>query len=177
MKDGVEVKSKVDRKVVDGKEQTVGEYIATCTAPISLAQAEQLLRSEKGSQEYVEFTTQSKIIERKGANDWTVHMYFDAPYPLGDSDCVLDYQYVKTNNGFVVKSKSNPSGYELGSVDRMQHSEGIFEFEKIGESQTKITMSSSFAPAGDPPKWMLAAWFPKGPAKMMNRFIQAADTF
>lgn len=176
-KDGVEIKSLVDKKEINGTEQTVGRYVAIKEANISLEEAEKLIRDGSGAERYVEFTTSSKILNRTNPNAWTVHMYFDAPYPLGDSDCVLNYTLVRTTDGFVVNSTCNPEGYERGKVDRMEYSEGKFEFEKISENRTRITMSSSFAPAGNPPKWMLAAWFPKGPAKMMNRFVEAADSY
>ncbi len=173
-KDGVEVKSKVMQKDQDGRSLTVASYIATKTADITLDQARSMITHPENYKKYIQFTTKCEEVNRDSELSWTAHLFFDAPFPMGDSDAVIHYKIVDIPDGFKVTNEAVPDSYPQGNVNRMRHSEGWFSFTEMDNGQTKIVMHSEFSPAGNPPVWMMKAWFPKGPATMMNKFIAAA---
>jgi len=44
----------------------------------------------------------------------------------------------------------------------------IYTFEKINNSNTKITYNADYIPVGSIPKFLIKTWFPEGPIKIVT---------
>lgn len=167
---GVTVKSKVTTE----NDKTIISYVATKTVDANIKQVEALMRKPSEYKNFLENTEESREIKKKSDNSWLTYMYFDAPWPLPNSDCVQEWTYEKIENGFVLTGKAVKGAYPKKDVDRMYQSNAKYEFTQVEEGKVRLTLSSDFAPIGSVPNWLIRQWFPKGPANIVNRLFENA---
>ena len=149
-------------------------YIAETTRNISLEQAENYLRNSNNHKSFLENTTISKEVKKTFKNEWLTYYYFDAPWPMPNSDAVLQFKLTKTDNTLSINGTSMPDAYEKKEVKRMKTYNITYHFEKINASQTKLTITADFVPTGSVPKWLMNGWFPEGPAGIASRLVDEA---
>ena len=167
-KDGsVIVKSEIE-STDNGK---VIHYIAETTANISLQKAEEYLKNSNTHKNFLENTTESKEIQKKSENNWITYYFFDAPWPMPNSDAVQEFKLSKTENSLIVKGISNPKAYKTTDVKRMEQYDISYSFVKVGENKTKLTVAAAFTPVSKVPNFLLKGWFPKGPANIVSRLV------
>ncbi|MCR9253550.1 MAG: hypothetical protein NXI20_24250 [bacterium] len=169
-KDGtVNVKYEVTEN--DSKE-TLVFYEAQTIFTGSIANYKDLMSNSSRYQEFLEYTEESKEIERFSASEWLMYLYFDQPWPLPNSDCVHRVFLNDTlSNGFNIVATNDIDAFPMQNVKRMEVYDVTYTFV---EQQDKIefTIKAKFTPVGSLPKWMLTSWFPEGPAGIMRRIIE-----
>jgi len=177
-KDGkVFVKSEVaTEKGPDGEEGKVIYYIAESKYDISLQKVEAFMRNAANYKLFLENTEESKKIKSISSDEWITYLYFDAPWPLPNSDCVQKMTYSKNGeNSFSIQAKVEDGHLEKKDVGRMDLYDALYEFTKTDDGKVKLKLTAAFAPLGSAPSWMLNSWFPEGPAGIITRLFENAS--
>lgn len=166
-----------DGKVIVKSEITSTEkgkiihYIAETTTDISLEKAAEYLRDSNTHKNFLENTQESKEVQKITNDNWITYYYFDAPWPMPNSDAVQEFKLSKTNNSLTVSGISKPNAYKDSKVKRMDNYDISYHFEKLENKKTKLTITATFTPVSSVPKFLLKSWFPKGPAAIANKLI------
>lgn len=169
-KDGtVSVKYEITK---DDSERTVVYYEGKTSFLGSIENYKALMSNSSRYQEFLEYTEESKEIERSSSSEWLMYLYFDQPWPLPNSDCVHRVYLKDTlSNGFNIVATTDEEAYPKQDVKRMEVYDVSYSFIEQ-EGQIVFTIKAKFTPVGSLPKWMLVSWFPEGPAGIMRRIIE-----
>lgn len=169
-KDGtINVKYEITK---DDSERTVVYYEAQTSFAGTIENYKALMSNSLLYQEFLEYTEESKEIERSSSSEWLMYLYFDQPWPLPNSDCVHRVLLNDTlSNGFDIVATTDSEAYPMQDVKRMEVYDVSYSFI-AREDQIEFTIKAKFTPVGSLPKWMLASWFPEGPAGIMRRIIE-----
>lgn len=146
-------------------------YIAKTEGKFNLKQAEKYLRNSENHKNFLENTTESTELKTLSDTEWITYYYFDAPWPMPNSDAVESFTLSKTNTTLTIKAISSPKALEIKDVKRMDTYNITYHFELIDEQTTQLTITADFIPVSSVPKWLMNGWFPKGPAGIANRLI------
>lgn len=179
-KDGkITVKSSVSKRTDEnGNEVQLIEYVATTTVTIDILKCAQVIKDISFHKEFLENTAVSKKLENISENEWLIYYYFEAPLFFSDSDCVMKMTYRKNDSEDLISFKgvAVPDSLEDKGVKRYTYYTVVYLFKKIEPNKTEITISEKTTPPSKAPAWMVKRWFPKGPAKMLNRIIDLAKS-
>lgn len=146
-------------------------YIAETIGNIALEQAEKYLRNSSNHKQFLENTTTSKEVKQFSDNEWITYYYFDAPWPVPNSDAVLNFKLTRSENELIVSANAVPKAHEMTDVKRMNVYNINYHFKRLDESTTQLILTVDFIPTGSVPKWLLRGWFPKGPAGIATRLL------
>lgn len=118
-----------------------------------------LLRDSDRFKEWFPNTPESKLLDRTGN---VSHQYsvMDAPWPVSDRDNVFRSVLSRnTESGTVeVALTANPDHYpEQSGRVRVRHARGLWRFEPLGESRTRVTFQMHLDPGGGVPEWLINA--------------------
>jgi hypothetical protein len=161
--------------IINGNNGKIIYYIAITTGNITLAQAESYMRNSTNYKDFLENTTESTEIKSISNNEWVTYCYFDAPWPMPNSDAVQKFTFTKTTTGFEVSGAVISGIYAMKDVPRMQTNNITYVFNKINSTTTEITIKANFETTGDVPKWLLKNWFPDGPSEIIQNLIKGAS--
>ncbi|WP_276168337.1 hypothetical protein [Zobellia alginiliquefaciens] len=164
-KDG---KSTVKYDLVKEEEGTHFYYIAQTTAKISLDELDTYFSNTANHKNFLERTPITKEIEKTSDNEWLGYYYFDAPWPMANSDIVIKFNRVKEDNKLVFSANAVSNTYKPEDVKRMSSYKVIYEFEKVDATTTKITYNADYVPVGSIPNFLIKTWFPEGPANIVR---------
>ncbi len=125
---------------------------------------------------FLEDTQTSEIIRTISEDEWVIYYFFNSHWPAPEADCVTTMKRIKSNGGKTVTYRgiATPDQYEDKEVKRMALSDVTYEFSELEKGMTKVSIYSKFSPVIKAPKWLVNAWFPKGPAKTLERLIEVA---
>lgn len=160
--------STIKYELVKEKEGTHFYYIAQTKANVTLEQLDAYFSKTENHKNFLERTPITKEIDKTSKNEWIAYYYFNAPWPLADSDLVLKINRIKTENKLKFIATAITSNYKTKDVERMKTYKVIYEFEKINKSTTKITYNADYIPVGSIPKFLIKTWFPEGPANIVT---------
>ena len=176
-KDGlVIVKSEVvDGKNAQGEEIKIMYYVAERVGKITLNQAETYLRNSDNYKTIWESTLESREIRKISEDEWVSYYLFSSIWPMPKSDCVQHLQFIKENdNGFKIIAKAIQDETIKSKVERLTIFDVTYDFEKVTEDEVKLMLTVSTSPIINAPKFLFRAWFPKGPAGIVNRIFENA---
>lgn len=165
-KDG---KSKVKYELVKEGKQTHFYYIAQTTANVSLDDLDTYFSNTANHKSFIERTTVTETVEHLSDNEWIAYYFFNAPWPLADSDIVIKIKRIKQEHKLVFIAQAISNDYKSSDTERMTNYKVIYEFEKINNTTTKITYNADYIPVGSIPKFLIKSWFPEGPAKIVSK--------
>jgi hypothetical protein len=164
LKDG---KTTVKYELVKEDEGTHFYYIAQTTVNTTLDKLDTYFSNTENHKLFLERTPITKQIEKTSDNQWIAYYYFNAPWPLSDSDLVIKITRYKADNKLKFIATATTSDYKTKDIERMKTYKVIYEFEKIDESTTKITYNADYIPIGSIPNFLIKTWFPEGPANIV----------
>ncbi|MEO9893197.1 hypothetical protein [Aurantibacter sp.] len=164
-KDG---KSIVKYELVKEEEGTHFYYIAQTSVNTSLEELDAYFSKSGNHKSFLERTPITKEIEKSSKNEWLSYYYFDAPWPMADSDIVIKFNRVKQENKLVFTANGVSNSYQPEDVKRMSNYKVIYEFEKVDNGTTKITYNADYIPVGSVPNFLIKTWFPEGPANIVK---------
>ncbi|OSY89329.1 hypothetical protein WH52_01435 [Tenacibaculum holothuriorum] len=171
-KDG---KVTVKSEVAKDEEGKMIYYIAETTTNVTAEKVEEYLRKPSNYTYFLDYTENSKKIKEVSEDEWFTYMFVDAPWPMSNFDCVQKYKFQKTDKGFKLKGVADTDAYKKGDVKRMQVYTIEYAFEKINDTQNKLTITANYRPTASMPKFLLRGWFPNGPAKLMSKLLEGAS--
>lgn len=161
-------KSTVKYELIKEKNGTHFYYIAQTTVNVSLEKLDAYFSNSSNHRKFLERTPESTEIKKLSNNEWLTYYYFDAPWPMGDSDVVARINRTKTDNKLIFNAEAISNSHKQGDVDRVTDYKFIYEFEKVNDTSTKITIKADYVPVGSVPNFLIKAWFPEGPAKIVR---------
>ncbi|OIQ31093.1 MAG: hypothetical protein BM564_01145 [Bacteroidetes bacterium MedPE-SWsnd-G2] len=164
-KDG---KSTVKYEIVKEEKGKHFYYIAQTYASTTLDELDAYFSNTENHKNFLESTPITQEIEKISDNEWIAYYYFDAPWPMADSDLVLKINRVKADDTLVFIATAISHDYTYSDVERMTDYKVVYEFEKINDSTTKITYNANYIPLGSIPNFLINTWFPEGPAKIVT---------
>lgn len=164
-KDG---KSTVKYELVDEEDGTHFYYIAQTKANVSLDELDAYLSNTANHKNYLESTPITEEFKKISDNEWLAYYFFDAPWPLPNSDLVIKFIRTQKDNKLVFTATAFSSDYKASKTKRMTKYKVIYEFEKIDGTTTKITYNADYIPVGSIPNFLIKSWFPEGPARIVK---------
>ncbi|WP_289046374.1 hypothetical protein [uncultured Olleya sp.] len=164
LKDG---KTTVKYELVKEDQGTHFYYIAQTTVNTTLDKLDTYFSNTDNHKLFLERTPITKQIEKISNNQWLAYYYFNAPWPLSDSDLVIKITRFKENNKLKFIATATSSDYKTKEVERMKTYKVIYQFEKIDDTTTKITYNADYIPIGSIPNFLIKTWFPEGPANIV----------
>ena len=163
-KDG---KSTVKYELVKENNSTHFYYVAQTTANVSLDELDNYFSNTSNHKFFLERTTTEEL-KKISDNEWLAYYFFDAPWPLPNSDIVIKINRTKEDNKLFFTATSVSNDYKKSNVKRMTTYKVVYTFEKINVSKTKITYNADYVPVGSIPKFLIKSWFPEGPANIVT---------
>ncbi|EAS20130.1 hypothetical protein BBFL7_02530 [Flavobacteria bacterium BBFL7] len=164
-KDGI---STVKYELIKEKEGTHFYYIAQTTVQTSLDQLDAYFSDTENHKSFLERTPVTKEIEKISNDEWIAYYYFNAPWPLSDSDLVIHIKRIKEDNKVKFIATGVESDYTTEDVERMKTYRVIYEFERVDDTTTRITYNADYIPVGSIPKFLIKTWFPDGPINIVT---------
>lgn len=118
-----------------------------------------LLRDSDRFKEWFPNTPESRLLDRTGN---VSHQYsvMDAPWPVSDRDNVLRSVLSRNAESGVVEITvtANPDHYpEQDGRVRVRRARGLWRFEPVSESRTRVTFQMHLEPGGGVPQWLINA--------------------
>lgn len=161
--------SSVKYDLIKEEDGTHFYYIAQTTANTTLDKLDVYFSNTENHKQFLERTPITKEIAKISENEWLAYYFFNAPWPLSDSDLVIKINRIKEANMLKFIATAVTNDYKTKDVERMKTYKVIYEFEKINESTTKITYNADYIPIGSIPKFLIKTWFPEGPINIVTK--------
>ena len=161
-------KSSVKYELIKEDEGTHFYYIAQTTAKVSLTKLDAYFSNTTNHKNFLERTPTTEEIKRISDNEWLAYYFFDAPWPLSNSDIVIRINRTKTKNKLIFIAQAISSNYKKSDIERMTDYKVIYEFEKMDNETTKITYNADYIPVGSIPKFLIKTWFPEEPINIVK---------
>ena len=139
-----------------GKWGRLRDSKATMVVSTSPAQMLATLTNFDNYKEWFPRCSKSRLLARLGDNEYIVHLYFDAPWPVKNRDCVIRVKVNKDpKSGMIVISQTSEPKYvrEEADVVRIQQIQSVWKLiPKNGGTEVINEYSSN--PGGNIPDWM-----------------------
>lgn len=144
-------------------------YTAQRNVNASLDELDSYFSNSTNHKNFLENTPESEEVEKISDNEWIIYYYFDAPWPMPDNDVVAKISRVKEGNKLIFTASAISNDYRKTKINRITDYRFVYEFEKIDNETTKITISADYIPAVSVPKFLIRTWFPEGPARIVSK--------
>jgi len=97
----------------------------------------------------------ARVIARISENEFIAHIVFNAPWPVGDRDCVVRVKIEREANGVIVIRETSEPKYidSQDGVVRIQQMVAIWKFTPTPEG-TEVLNEYASNPGGSLPDWM-----------------------
>lgn len=161
-------KSTVKYELIKQEEGTHFYYIAQTMANVTLDELDTYFSNTENHKLFLESTPITKETGKISEDEWLAYYFFNAPWPLPDSDLVIKINRIKETNKLTFIATAIKNDYKTKDVKRMKTYKVIYTFEKINNSNTKITYNADYIPVGSIPKFLIKTWFPEGPIKIVT---------
>lgn len=153
------------------------EYKATVQANVRYEDCIVVMKSFSRHSEIFDDTPLTKKVADISENEWILYYFIDAPWPMPNSDCVvqLSFEEDKEKKTCIFKAIAAPDKYEMKEVKRMTVSETIYSFRTNSNNTVTIEVTGEFSPVVSVPTWLLNSWTPEGPAGIVEGIIKLAS--
>jgi len=161
-------KATVRYDLVKKDEGTHFYYIAETTATTTLDKLDAYFSNTENHKQFLERTPVTKELKKLSDNEWMAYYYFNAPWPMSDSDLVLKITRVRKEGSLQFIATAARSDYKTKDVERMNTYKVIYDFKELANGSIKITYNADYIPIGSIPKFLIKSWFPEGPAQIVT---------
>jgi hypothetical protein len=172
----ISVTSKISKRTddIDGEVQLI-EYVATTTANVSLQSCISIMKDISKHKEILNEEV-SEMIQTISDNEWLIYYYFDAPWPIPNSDCVTKMIFsedvINKIASFTITAE--PSSYAQSNVKRLTYYNVSYTFKDLENGSVEITSTAKLTPAVQAPDWIVKNFFPDGAARYLQRLLVLA---
>ncbi len=178
-KDGkTTVKSRISKRTDEaGDKVPLLEYAATTIANVSMENCIAVIKDVSKHKEFTDDET-SEIVETISDNEWVVYYFTKSPWPMPDNDLVVKMIFTEDDTSSLATFTLTvaPSLYEMKDVKRMTYYNQTYAFKDLGNGAVEMTVTGKMSPTIKVPGWMMSAWFPNGPAKMLRIIAELANS-
>ena len=165
--------SKISKRIDEfSNEVQLIEYIAKTTANVSLSNCISVMKDISKHKEILNENV-SEMLKSVSENEWLIYYYFDAPWPLPNSDCVSKMNFSEdVNNGMATFTlTAEPAMYENKDVKRLTYYNITYTFKDLGNGKVEMTSTAKLTPVVQAPDWIVKNFFPEGPARYLQRLL------
>jgi hypothetical protein len=174
----ITVASKISKRTdEESNEVQLIEYAATTIANVSFQNCIAIMKDISNHKAILNEEISEKL-KTLSDNEWLIYYYFDAPWPIPNSDCVSKMNFFEDlNNGTASFTLiAAPSLYEKKDVKRVTYYNVTYTFKDLGEGKVKITSIAKLSPIIQAPDWIVKNFFPDGPARYLQRLLLLAKS-
>jgi hypothetical protein len=174
----ITVVSKISQRTdEEANEVQLIEYVATTIANVSMQSCISIMKDISKHKEILNEEISEKV-KTISDNEWLIYYYFDAPWPLPNSDCVSKMNFSEdVTNGIVTFTlTAEPSMYEKKDVKRLTYYNVTYIFKDIGNGQVEMTSIARLTPVIKVPEWFVRSFFPDGPVRYLQRLLLLAKS-
>ncbi len=171
------VKSRISKRIdEESKEVQLIEYVATTIASVNMQNCVSVLKDISKHKEILNEKITKKI-KTISENEWLLYYYFDAPWPIPNSDCVTRMSFFEdtVNNVATFTLNAEPSTFKTTDVKRVTFYNVTYEFKDIGNGFVEMTSTAKLTPIVQAPEWIVRKFFPAGPARYLERLLKLAE--
>lgn len=143
-------------------------YVAERNSSTSLDELDAYFSKSDNHKFFLENTTKSDEVKKTSDNEWITYYYFDAPWPMPNSDVVVKFNKSKTDDTLIFTANVITGEYGKKDVDRLTTYKFIYTFKKVDDNTTKISITADFISVGSVPNFLVRSWFPEGPARIIS---------
>ena len=161
----------------DGNKLQIVEYKSHTTSDlVRLSNCSDLLSNVSMHKEIFQSTEQSDAIKVISEDEWLIYYFFNPPWPVPKSDCITTLKRTISEDKKTISfvGVATPDLFEEKEVKRMILSDVEYKFQEIESGEVIISIHSRFSPVVSAPKFLVNAWFPKGPIKVIENIIETA---
>ncbi|HAF28423.1 MAG TPA: hypothetical protein DCG75_05180 [Bacteroidales bacterium] len=169
----ITVTSKISKRIDDeANEVQLIEYMATTTANVNMQRCISVMKDISKHKEILNEKV-SEIIETLSDNEWLIYYYFDAPWPIPNSDCVSKMNFSEdiTNGTATFTLTAESSKYDIKDVKRLTYYNVSYTFKDLGNGKVEMTSTAQLTPVMQAPEWIVREFFPNGPARYLERLL------
>lgn len=170
------VTSKVSKRIDEKSDEVqLIEYIAKTTANVSYQNCIAILKDISKHKEILNEHV-SNLVKTLSDHEWLIYYYFDAPWPIPNSDCVakMSFSEDSINRIATFKLMAEPSMFAQTDVKRVTYYNISYEFKDLGNGNVEITSTAKLTPVIQAPEWIVRNFFPDGPARYLQRLVVLA---
>ena len=150
-------------------------YIAETTTDASLDKLDAYFSNSANHKNFLEATPKSEEVRKESENEWVTYYYFDAPWPMSDSEVVVKFTRVKEEGRLTYTGKAIADDYKKGKLSRLTNYTFVYIFETLNEKETKVTINADYIPGGSVPQFLINMWFPEGPANIVKNLAATKE--
>ena len=145
---------KVFTRTVKGSD--LKEYRAETTIKASVVELTRLLKQPSSLSNWMEGCSSSKLLQQLSEDEFIVHYYNPAPWPVKDRDSVSKMKFTTQSDGSVKVYIQGMPDYipEQSGVVRVPHLKGFWEFIPQDDQTTKVIQQVHASPGGSIPAWL-----------------------
>lgn len=160
----------------NGKEDQVVEYVATTTAPISMAKLVLVLKDVSKHKDFMGQKT-STLVDMISDNEFVVYYFYEGFWPYPSSDIVAKMLYSEdiVHKTVTFTLTAAPTLVGDKGLKRLDYYNLTYSFKDVGNGNVEIRVRSRFTPAVQMPVFMMNSWFPDGPADYIDGLIKLAN--
>lgn len=172
----ITVTSKISKRIdEDANEVQLIEYIATTTANVSMQNCISVLK-DISKHKIILNEEVSDMLKALSDNEWLIYYYFDAPWPVPNSDCVTRMNFSEDlRNGIATFTLTAvPYMHDNKDVRRVTYYNVSYTFKDLGNGNIEMTSTAKLTPVIQAPEWIVREFFPNGPARYLERLLALA---
>ncbi|MFC2151906.1 hypothetical protein ACFLSE_05205 [Bacteroidota bacterium] len=174
----ITVTSKISKRTDENyNEVQLVEYVATTTANVSLQNCISVMKDISKHKEILNEEV-SEMVKIISDNEWLIYYYFDAPWPIPNSDCVTKMNFFEdpSNRLATFTLTAEPSMYDIKDVKRVTYYNVTYVFKDLGDGKIEMTSTAKLSPIIQAPEWIVREFFPNGPARYLERLLSLAKS-
>jgi hypothetical protein len=160
-----------------GEEVPLIRYKCFTTTRLPKAKLVATLKNAPIHKDFLSNTEESRQLKQLNPKEWLFYYYIDAPWPMPNSDCVMNMKQEDIASGrkTIFRGTAAPGAYEKQDVRRMDYNDVVYTFQDMGDGTTYVEIFSQFTPIGSAPDWLMRSWFPDGPSDILERLLKVAE--
>lgn len=169
----ITVTSKISKRTDENaNEVQLIEYIASTTANVSFQNCISVMKDISKHREILNEEI-SEIIRSISDNEWLIYYYFNAPWPIPNSDCVarMNFSEDLSNKIATFTLTAEPLMFDTKDVKRVTYYSVSYSFKDIGNGRVEMTSKAKLTPVMQAPEWIVREFFPNGPARYLERLL------
>ncbi len=176
--DGIVVHYRITDTIINDEVFSLLHYKAQSKVSSSYKNCINVLKNAENYRSIFDYTKESKTIKTLGANEWLIYFYLDMPWPMSDSDAAYKMKLTQHNQSksTCIEMISSPDMMPMQKVKRATIGHSKYLVEQIEKEHVRLSIETLSVPVSETPDWMVKAWFPEGPAKIIRRIEEMANT-
>lgn len=154
------------------------ESIATTTAKISMQKIISILKDVENHKAF-SGDKESKILKVLSDSEWVIYYYYDAPWPIDDSETFSKMTYSENRSKkmatFTITADSNLGQARSKDTICISLFNATYAFKDLGDGMLEVSITKKTIVPIKVPLWMINASYPDAPADNIHKLVKLAQ--